>query len=134
MTAGTAHKTAATSNDDVGAAGVCAADVLIAPTEETDVEAEEEKRTEVAEIAPQEETADLKIAVSPVRPSAADIAEHGVCHMPCRNWCPQCVAGRGLGEQSGRHAGRPHDVPRVGLDYWFITSGGDLIRRTGLKE
>ena len=49
MTAGTAHKTA---NDNVGAAGVCTADVLIAPTEETDVEAEEEKRTEVAEIAP----------------------------------------------------------------------------------
>ena len=79
MTAGTAHKTA---NDNVGAAGVCTADVLIAPTEETDVEAEEEKRTEVAEIAPQEETADLKIAVSPVRPSAADISEHTVTHMP----------------------------------------------------
>ena len=60
MTTGTAHKTAATSNDDVGAAGVCTADVLIAPTEETDVEAEEEKRTEVAEVAPQEETADSK--------------------------------------------------------------------------
>ena len=57
MTAGTSHKTAI---DNVGAAGVCTADVLIAPTEETDVEAEEEKRTEVAEIAPQEETADLK--------------------------------------------------------------------------
>ena len=46
LTAGTAHKTAATSNDDVGAAGVCTADVLIAPTEETGVEPKEgeEKR------------------------------------------------------------------------------------------
>ena len=54
--------------------------------------------------------------------------------MPYRNWCPQCVAGRGLGEQRGRHTGRPHDVPRVGLDYWFITSGGDLKRRKELRE
>jgi hypothetical protein len=91
-------------------------------------------RTEKAEIEPEEETADLKIAVSPVRPSAADVAEHRVTHMPYRNWCPQCVAGRGLGEQRGRHVGRPHDVPRVGLDYWFITSGGDLRRRKELKD
>ena len=88
----------------------------------------------MAEIAPQEGTADFKIAVSPVRPSAADISEHRVSHMPYRNWCPQCVAGRGLGEQRGRHIGRPHDVPRVGLDYWFTTSGGDLKRRKELKE
>ena len=54
--------------------------------------------------------------------------------MPYRDWCPHCVAARGLGEQRGRHTGRPHDVPRVGLDYWFITSGGDLRRRKGLKE
>ncbi len=117
------------TDDTVGTAEVGQTGVLIAPAEETSVEADEEKRTEVAEIAPQEETADLKIAVSPVRPSAADISEHRVTHMPYRNWCPQCVAGRGLGEQRGRHTGRPHDVPRVGLDYWFITSGGDLKRR-----
>ena len=132
---GEARKTTAMSTDDtVGTAEVGQTGVLIAPAEETSVEAEEEKRTEVAEVAPQEETADLKIAVSPIRPSAADVAEHRVCHMPYRNWCPQCVAGRGLGEQRGRHAGRPHDVPRVGLDCWFITSGGDLRRRKELKD
>ena len=25
-------------------------------------------------------------------------------------------------------------MPRVGLDYWFITSGGDLKRRKELKD
>ena len=85
MTSGTAHKAAATSNDNVGAAEVGTADFLIAPTEETGVEAEEEERTEVAEIAPREGTADVKTAVSPVRPSAADISEHRVSHMPYRN-------------------------------------------------
>ena len=122
------------TDDTVGTAEVGQTGVLIAPAEETSVEAEEEKRTEVAEIAPQEETADLKIAVSPIRPSAADVAEHRVCHMPYRNWCPQCVAGRGLGEQRGRHAGRPHDVLLVGLEYGSTTSGGDLRRRKDLKD
>ena len=58
----TAHKTAATRNDKiVGTAEVGIADVLVAPAEETGVEAEEEEeeRTEVAEVAPQEETADV---------------------------------------------------------------------------
>ena len=73
---GEAHKTTVSTDDTVGTAEVGQTGVLIAPAEETSVEAEEEKRTEVAEIAPQEETADLKIAVSPIRPSAADIAEH----------------------------------------------------------
>ena len=58
MTSGTAHQAAATSNDNVGAAEVGTADVLIAPREETGVEAEEDARTEVAELAPQEKTAD----------------------------------------------------------------------------
>ena len=38
--------------------GVCTVGVLIAPTEEKGVEAEDEETTEVAEIAPQDETAD----------------------------------------------------------------------------
>ena len=52
--------------------------------------------------------------------------------MPYRSWCDACARGRGLGEQRGRHAGRPHDIPRVGVDYWFITRGG-LFRRSDLE-
>ena len=90
-----AHKATTANSIDgtVGAAEVGDTDVLIALAEEASVEAEEEMRTEKAEMEPEEETADLKIAVSPVRPSAADVAEHRVTHMPYRNWCPHCVAG-----------------------------------------
>jgi hypothetical protein len=30
-----------------------------------------------------------------------------------RSWCQHCVAGRGLGEQRGRHVGRKHGIPQV---------------------
>ena len=111
-------------------------DVLIAPAveEEPDTAAHVESNEGETEIQPEEETADLKVGVDPAQPSAADVAEHRVTHMPYRSWCPHCVAGRGLGEQRGRHAGRKHDIPRVGVDYWFITSGGDLKRRKEIEE
>ena len=85
-------------------------------------------------IQPEEEVADLKIAADLAQPSAADVAEHRVTHMPYRSWCKHCVAGRGLGEQRGRHVGRRRDIPRVGIDYWFITCGGDLKRRKEIEE
>lgn len=40
--------------------------------------------------------------------------------------------GRGLGEKRCVHAGRDHQIPRLGVDCWHITSGG-LNRRTELE-
>ncbi len=40
--------------------------------------------------------------------------------------------GRGLGEQRGAHAGRAHAIPRVGIDFWFITTRG-IKRRDELE-
>ena len=88
----------------------------------------------VIEIKNEQETAKLKAASCPVRPSEADVGDHRLTHLPYRNWCPECVAGRGLGEQRGRHAGRDHEIPRVGIDYWFITTGGLKTRRELIDE
>ena len=71
-----------------------------------------------------EDAEPLKIAPSPPQPSQADIEDHRVAHVPYRSWCPECVEGRGLGEQRGRHASRAHDTPLVGIDYFFITEHG----------
>ena len=59
-------------------------DVLIAPAveEEPDTEAHVESNEGETEIQPKEETADLKVGVDPAQPSAADVAEHRVTHMP----------------------------------------------------
>ncbi len=82
----------------------------------------------------QEETADLKVAPAPVRPPPAVVEEHRVTHIPYRNWCDECARGRGLGEQRGRHVGRAHEIPRVGIDYWYITTGSLKQRNELIDE
>ena len=37
----------------------------------------------------------VKKVLCPVLPSAADIEEHNLTHLPYRNWCKHCVRGRG---------------------------------------
>ncbi len=83
------------------------------------------------EIEDEQEAEKLAIAPAPIRPPPAEVADHEITHLPYRSWCDACARGRGLGEQRGRHAGRPHGIPRVGVDYWFITRGG-LFRRSEL--
>ena len=59
-------------------------DALIAPAveDEPGTEAHVESNEGETEIKPEEETADLKVAVDPAPPSAADVAEHRVTDMP----------------------------------------------------
>ena len=71
-----------------------------------------------------EEAEPLKVAPSPKQPSPADVELHRTTHWPYRSWCEECVKGRGLGEQRGTHAGRDHEVPIVGLDYFYMTEKG----------
>ena len=54
--------------------------------------------SEEAEIEP------LKIAPPPQKPSATDVEEHRVAHIPYRSWCRGCVGGRAFGEQRGHAA------------------------------
>ena len=99
---------------------------LLAPTTEaTGDSATTEGATtdDHVEIQLEQEAADIKVAPAPTRPSEAEVEEHRITHFPYRSWCDECREGRGLGEQRGRHAGRPHEIPRVGIDYWYITTG-----------
>ncbi len=77
----------------------------------------------------QEEVEPLQSAPSPKLPSAAEVEDHRLTHAQYRSWCKFCVMGRGLGERRGRHVGRPHAIPRVGIDYWYITSDGLKSRK-----
>ena len=97
-------------------------DVPCAPVEGEEVEAEiegEEFVCEPCEVEP------LRFAPSPQRPSAADVEEHRVTHIPCRSWCRECVEGKALGEQRG-HAKDACEsmVAVVGVDYFFTTAKG----------
>ena len=57
-----------------------------------------------------------KVAKEPGQPSAQEIADRAVTHLPYRSWCPHCVKARGPDEP---HRARcdPQEVPVFGFDY-----------------
>ena len=72
---------------------------VVAPVCDTDkIEERDDPEEEVVELQP-EEVEKLQPARSPIRPSAAEIEEHRLTHLPFRAWCGECVAGRGTGEK-----------------------------------
>ena len=79
--------------------------------EEEEVQIEEEEETEAP-----------RYAHDPLQPTARQIAEHRVNHIPYRTWCQWCVLGRGRGQPHKRTPGST--VPVIGLDYFFITPHG----------
>ncbi len=104
---------------------------MIAPATAQEDERDIDELARWIEIEDEQEAEKLAIAPAPIRPPPAEVADHEITHLPYRSWCDACARGRGLGEQRGRHAGRPHGIPRVGVDYWFITRGG-LFKRSDL--
>ena len=76
----------------------------------------------------------VKIAPSPVLPSASEVEDHRITHAQYRSWCRECVEGKALGEQRGRGAddGVAKLIPTVGIDYFYITSKG-IFKRDDLE-
>ena len=108
-------------------------DRLIAPAEEEDPPPlEGESDDEKIDGQEGEEVEPLRKATSPTMPSAADVEEHRITHVPYRSWCIECNMGRGLGEQRGSHVGGAHEIPIIGIDFWYITTGG-IKRRDELQ-
>ena len=106
---------------------------LLAPAEEAEVLPPlDDSDDEEVDGQKGEEVEPLRKAASPTMPSAADVEEHRISHVPYRSWCIECNMGRGLGEQRGTHVGRAHEIPIVGIDFWYITTGG-IKRRDELQ-
>ena len=99
-------------------------DALLAPPEageEESVSIEDEDETEVEP---------LKVANDPKLPSADAVEQHRCLHIPYRAWCKFCVMGQGRGDQ--HRPGPESTIPKIGVDYFFITSGG-LKKRKELE-
>ena len=107
-------------------------DRFVAPAEEELTPPIPEELDEGQDDEQEEEVEPFRKAASPTLPSAADIEEHRINHTPCRSLCTGCNMGRGLGDQRGSHVGRAHEVPIVGVDFWYITTGG-VKRRDELQ-
>jgi len=77
----------------------------------------------------------LKIATNPGQPTAEELENHRCDHQPYRSWCKWCVMGRGLGQQHKSKA-PGSTIPRVGIDYFYLTKGGakGILARNELSE
>ena len=65
----------------------------------------------------------------PGTPSAAEIAEHNLTHIPSRPWCSHCVRGKSKDKKSLRLCGvyANNDVPRCRLDYCYLTENVEHV-------
>ena len=94
-----------------------------------DPEGEGEAQCQECEVEP------LKIATDPGQPTGVQIENHRCDHQPYRSWCKWCVMGRGLGQQHQcKTSGST--IPRVGIDYFYLTQGGakPVATRNELRE
>ncbi len=77
---------------------------------------------EIPDAEVEEDVEKLKVAPSPLLPSASEVEEHRITHYPYRSWCKFCAMCKSLGEK--RPGGGSRMIHVVGVDYFFITSGG----------
>ena len=80
------HNTAATEVDDPSAFGAPAAEAVPA----TDYDAEE------LEVMEAEEGSVAQGLAQPSQPTAREVSEHNLTHLPFRAWCRHCIRGKGL--------------------------------------
>ena len=58
---------------------------------------------------------------TPSTPTAEEVANHNMTHLPYRSWCPQCVRGRGKASPHKAHdSHRAAGVPVLSIDYTFL--------------
>ena len=90
--------------------------------QETDAADAEEQR---AEIDGDHGAVEMRPLRSPVAPSAAEFNEHCRTHIPLRDWCPICVAARGIEDPHRTRASgyvRPGN-PTICMDYKELKKG-----------
>ena len=73
---------------------------MLEPFDQTKEEAEQKTTGEEGKWDDEEENLDSEEAsrpttrAPPVKPSAAEVENHMVTHLPFRDWCPHCVRGK----------------------------------------
>ena len=85
----------------------------------------------------EEEGERARLSSTPRTPSKAEWDRHVVSHMPFRDWCRHCVAGRGLERQHQRHPGHDDQFPLVCIDHGSLIEDATTMmvvgdRRTGM--
>ena len=55
----------------------------------------------------------------PLQPTARQIREHDLTHLPYRNWCPWCVKAKAREDSHSRITGEVEGLPVVGMYYAY---------------
>ena len=63
--------------------------------------------------------------LDPQLPSQKEIDEHCLTHLPYRNWCPHCVAGKGKMGAHHKQPNRTDGLVEVHFDYAFMSTKGE---------
>ena len=68
--------------------------------------------------------------LDPVKPSQKEIDEHELTHLPFRNWCRECVHGRGVEMPHRARIGDDGDrLMKLNVDFMFLARGALQERR-----
>ena len=79
-----------------------------------------------------DEAATAKVLPSPSPPSRQEMLEHNITHMPFRNWCPHCLAGKAKSTKHMQGAGLGvNETPIISMDYMFM---GDKSANAGEED
>ncbi len=68
-------------------------DIPMAPAEAVEGIGEDDEEIEIGS-EPNDDVEPMKVAPSPQMPSAAEVEEHRVSHLPFRSWCRECMEGK----------------------------------------
>ena len=61
----------------------------------------------------------VKVA-APTQPTDKEIEEHRLTHLPFRNWCKECVQGRGMQAPHFRAKKDDHQIKEFHMDFMFL--------------
>ena len=64
--------------------------------------------------------------LDPRLPSQKEVDEHNLSHLPYRNWCPCCVAGKGKVAPHFKQS-RTDGLPEFHCDYCFLSTEGSPL-------
>ena len=64
-----------------------------------------------------------KIKKVVTKPTPEEVERHMVTHIPFREWCPHCVAGKSKIDPHLKRSRDERAIPKISLGYMYMTTG-----------
>ena len=96
-----------------------------------DEESEGKEEAEPVEIEAEAETNKARGIRQPGQPSRKDVEEHNLTHADFRDWCEECIRGKGRTDQHRRKAEEEESekgaITTYSIDYMYLTEEMEII-------